>query len=107
MRDIDNQIEQYQSKIAQSQIKINKYQSEINDIDKNLAIIEKNLSRRNELLKKRVVDMYKGGDLQYINVLLNTTDMWSFLSQAFYVKKLIDDDSNLINKINCKNGFIK
>ncbi len=99
LHQIDSQIDRYQSKIAQSQIQISKYQNEINDIDKNIALIEQNLARRNELLRKRVVDMYKGGDLQFINVLLDTTDMWSFLTQSFYIKKMINYDSNLINQI--------
>ncbi|MBQ7256846.1 MAG: peptidoglycan DD-metalloendopeptidase family protein [Abditibacteriota bacterium] len=99
LHSIDSQIDRYQSRIAQSQIQISKYQNEIDDIDKNLAMIEQNLNRREELLRKRVVDMYKGGDLQFINVLLNTTDMWSFLTQSYYIKKLINYDSNLINQI--------
>ncbi|MBQ0105146.1 MAG: hypothetical protein KBT47_03815, partial [Armatimonadetes bacterium] len=99
LRSIDRQIESYQSKIAKSQLQIGKYQSEIKDIDKNLAMIEKNLNRRNKLLRDRVSDMYKGGDLQYINVLLDTTDMWSFLTQSYYIKKLIEYDSKLISEI--------
>lgn len=99
LKDIDDQLEAYQSKIAKSQIEIKKYQHEIDDIDKNISMIEKNLERRNKLLRDRVVDMYKGGDMQYINVLLNTTDMWSFLTQSFYVKKLIEYDTQLIEGI--------
>lgn len=99
LKDIDDQLEAYQSKIAKGQIEIKKYQHEIDDIDKNISMIEKNLERRNKLLRARVVDMYKGGDMQYINVLLNTTDMWSFLTQSFYVKKLIEYDTQLIEGI--------
>lgn len=99
LKSIDNQIDSYQSKIAKGQIVIGKYENEVKAIDKNIAMIEKNLNRRNKLLKDRVVDMYKGGDMQYVNVLLNTTDMWSFLTQSFYIKKLIEYDTKLIEDI--------
>jgi len=100
LRVTDDKIESMQSKIARSQIKIAGYESDISIIDKNLVLIQKNLDRRKGLLRKRVVDIYKGGDLQYVNVLLDTTDMWSFLTQSFYLKKMIDYDTDLIKEIN-------
>lgn len=96
----DDILESAQSKIAKSQLKIAAAKSELDIIESQLKITENNLARRNNLLRGRIVDIYQGGDLDYINVFLNTTDMWTFVTQSYYIKKMIEYDTSLIKEIN-------
>ena len=95
----DSKLETAQSKIARVQLRIAASNTELDAINSKLKVAEKNLTRRENLLKRRIVDIYEGGDLDYLNVFLNSTDMWSFVTQSYYIKKIIEYDAKLVKDI--------
>jgi len=57
------------------------------------------LRKQNSLLSGRIADMYSGERLSYVNVLLNSSDIWTLLSRAYYVEQIIAADVRLIQDI--------
>lgn len=57
------------------------------------------LKRQNELLADRLADMYAGEQITYLNVLLGSTDMWTLLTRAYYIERIIASDVRLIRDI--------
>jgi len=91
--------------VAQGIVSRNKLQlldarSDLAVTNARLARTQKQLHRRRSLLRTRVVDIYEGEDLNYANVVLGSADMWSFLTRAYYLKKILDSDTTLIGEIN-------
>ncbi|MBP5273688.1 MAG: peptidoglycan DD-metalloendopeptidase family protein [Abditibacteriota bacterium] len=107
LRQHDKQLEQAQSQVARSQIKLAQARTELEAVDSRLEIAQKNLDRREALLRRRIVDIYEGGDIDYLNVFLNTTDMWDFVTHTYYIKKMIEYDSHLIKQIKLERNNIR
>jgi murein DD-endopeptidase MepM/ murein hydrolase activator NlpD len=46
-----------------------------------------------------VVDIYEGDDLNYADVVLGSTDMWTFLTRGYYLQQILKGDTVLIGQI--------
>ncbi len=107
LREHDKQLEKAQSEVAKSQLRLAKETTELEAINSRLDIASHNLDRREKLLRRRIIDIYEGGDIDYLNVFLNTTDMWDFVTHTYYIKKMIEYDSHLIREIKVERNNIQ
>ena len=57
------------------------------------------MNRRQDLLSRRIVDIYQGEDLNYVDVVLGATNMWTFLSRSYYLQQILKSDTTLISQI--------
>ena len=96
---VEKRLETAQTKLASNKLKLLGAQSDLRSTTVRLQRSKRMLKRRQNLLSKRVVDMYKGEDLSYFNVILGSSDMWSFLSNTYYLQQMIKSDTQLINQI--------
>jgi murein DD-endopeptidase MepM/ murein hydrolase activator NlpD len=88
-----------QTKLAKNQVRLENAQQELAITVQRLERAKRQLMRRQNLLTKRVIDIYEGEDVNYLNVLLGSTDMWSFLTRAYYLKQILRADTELIDQI--------
>lgn len=100
-------LEAAQDNLARNKLRLLDAQSDLDATMKRLARTRKQLARRRALLARRVVDIYEGEDLGYLNVLLGATDMWTFLTRAYYVKRILDSDTRLIAQIRADEAAIE
>ena len=54
---------------------------------------------KNGLLERRLVNTYKAGQTQYLDVLLSSEDIIDFISKYYYIGKMIEYDESLINSV--------
>lgn len=95
----ESKLEEAQTGLAQNKIKLYDAQTELNETIRRLERTKKQLARRRDLLSKRVVGIYEGESLGYLNVVLGASDMWTFLSRAYYLQRVLDSDTRLIRQI--------
>lgn len=96
---VEVQLEHTQSSLASNQLKLQDAKIVLQRIVDRLEKTKKQLERRQQLLQRRVVDIYEGDDIQYLNVVLGSTDMWTFLTRAYYLQAILDSDAKLIAQI--------
>ena len=48
-----------------------------------------NMNIKNGLLERRLVNTYKAGQTQYLDVLLSSEDIIDFISKYYYIGKMI------------------
>ncbi len=101
------QLEAAQDNLARNKLRLLDAQTDLQATMKRLARTRKQLARRRALLSRRVVDIYEGEDLGYLNVLLGATDMWTFLTRAYYIKRILDSDAQLIAEIKADEAAIE
>lgn len=106
MTEIQRQVDELDSKISDYQTEINDLTSQIDDISKNIDLTQQELTRtenelkeKEELLETRLVASYKAGDTTYLDVLLSSDSLTSFLSNYYLVEQISENDSKLINTI--------
>ncbi|HEY3298860.1 MAG TPA: hypothetical protein VGK34_09415, partial [Armatimonadota bacterium] len=63
-----------------------------------LIVIEKRLSKRNDLMAARLVSDYKRGNSGYLNVLLGAADFSDLMSRSYVVRKIVENDVDLMNE---------
>lgn len=95
----ESKLELAQSGLAQNTLKLMGAESELRNTIRRLAQTRKQLARRRELLRRRVVGIYEGENLGYLNVVLGASDMWTFLTRAYYLQRILNSDTQLIGEI--------
>lgn len=85
------------------------YDQKQNALDETVARLEENslklletqrdLEKKHKILEKRVRDIYINGQISYIDVLFGAKDFSDFLTRMDLLKRVISQDSNLVNEV--------
>ena len=60
-------------------------------------VINRLLGNKEEMLEKRLVASYKAGETSYLDVLLTSDSLTSFLSNYYFIEQINQYDSELID----------
>lgn len=71
-----------------------------------LAKAEKNLVERNEILKRRIRDIYKNGQISYLEVLLGAADFRDFTTRVDLLQRVLSQDVALITKVKAERELV-
>ena len=96
---IEDKLDTAQDRLTDNKMALQDAQAVLEATVKRLDITKKQLARRETLLKTRIVDIYEGEDLNYLDVVLGATNMWTFLSRAYYLQRILSSDTALITQI--------
>lgn len=96
---VQSKLEDSQDRLNSNKIKLFDAQTDLASTVHRLAVTKRNLERHQELLRRRVVEIYEGDDLNYADVVLGSTNMWTFLSRAYYLQRILNADTTLIDQI--------
>ena len=90
VQELDDSINDYQNKYNELQSQIASLEVEISSTQNDLTKTEQEYARKENLLKKRVVALYEGGETTYLDVLLSSKNL---------LEQIIEFDSNLLNEL--------
>ena len=79
-----------QQRILEGQIRAN---------ERALAIKQKEFDNTREIYKKRLRDIYENGQVNYLDVLLGSTDFRDFSSRMYLLQRIIRRDTRLIDTL--------
>ncbi len=65
----------------------------------NIEILSKEYLEKKEIFEKRLVAMYKAGDTNYLDVILDSSSIVEFISNYYLVSELVESDTNLIDLV--------
>lgn len=71
-----------------------------------LAKVEKNLAERSQILNKRMRDIYKNGQVNYLDVLFGATDFADFTTRAELLKRVVNLDINLVAQVKAERELV-
>lgn len=93
--------------LSKNKIQLTNAENDLRVTKARLARTIKQLARRKELLARRVVDIYEGEDVNYLDVILGSSDMWTLLTRAYYFQRILNADTTLIKGINADKKSIE
>lgn len=106
MSSIQKEVEELNSQILSYENEINDLSGKIDETTKNIDTMQlelnkkqKELEEKQELLEKRLVASYKAGNTSYLDVLLTSESLTSFLSNYYLIEQLAESDTKLIETI--------
>lgn len=65
----------------------------------NIEILSKEYLEKKEIFEKRLVAMYKAGDTNYLDVILDSSSIVEFISNYYLISELVESDTNLIDLV--------
>ena len=95
----ERKLESAQTRVSHVKLRLECAQERLRITNERLRTAKRQLARRKKLLSNRAVDIYEGESLTYANVLLGSTDMWTFLTRAHDIQQIVDSDVELIQQI--------
>ena len=97
--ELNLQISTYESEIEELNDKIDKLEDSISDKEEEIKKLEEETKQRQELLVNRLVAMYEMGQTSYLDVLLASEDMTSFLSNYYRIQEIAEADQEIIDSV--------
>ena len=96
---LNTQISDLNSKISDLEIEIDDLNKTIDDKTSEISEREKKIEDSEELLKKRLVALYKSGGISYLDVLLSADSYLDMLTSYSAISQIVDADTRLITSI--------
>lgn len=108
------QIQELGDKITEYENQYNDLKNQVAEMEKNIEVIDADIDkvqaeydRKENLLKKRMVALYKAGDATYLDVLLSSSSIVDFLSKYYMLEKIIDYDTDLMKELEVEKNSIE
>lgn len=100
---LEDKIAEYQAQLDDVNGKYEQVQTEVNDAEANLTKIQNEYKDKDELLKNRLVALYKSGYTDnYLSVVLGAEDPLDFISKYYWVQRIAEYDSQQIDEVEKK-----
>lgn len=99
---LQDRIIEYEKQLAEVNAKYQQIQEQVKQAENQLNKIQEIYTRKDKLLKDRLVTMYKRGSTNYIDVLLNSRNIIEFISNYYMVQVITKYDSQELKEINDK-----
>ena len=99
IQSLNDKIQGYQTELDKVNAEYNDYSDKIQRTETELTNIQEKYNRKNELFKKRLVALYKRGNLSYLDVLLSSTNIVDFVSNYFIVQEIAEYDSEDLKEL--------
>ena len=96
---LDEKIENSQKELEELNTKIDDLLVQIDEVESKLNLAEEQYNKRKDLLEERLVQMYKAGDIQYLEVILSSKSISDFLSNYFLITELANYDTELLESV--------
>ena len=107
LEELSQEISDRQTEIEEielQEVELNKY---IKETEAELAKLKEQYAKQEKALKSRLVAMYKVGNVEYLDVLLNSKSFSQFLSNYYYISIIAQTDTNLLNSVEEKRDSIQ
>lgn len=96
---LDDEILQYETDLNKYETQLSKLQTSIDEAIEKIDLVQEDYQTREEILRERLVEMYKAGDVTYLEVLLSSNSLTEFISSYFLMRQLVEYDNKLIEQV--------
>ena len=104
---VEGKLDNAQERLTSNNIKLFDARTDLGITTQRLEVTKRQLIRRQTLLTRRIVDIYEGEDLNYVDVVLGSVNMWTFLSRAYYLQQILKADTSLISQVRALKASIE
>ncbi|HWQ70715.1 MAG TPA: peptidoglycan DD-metalloendopeptidase family protein [Desulfitobacteriaceae bacterium] len=99
LKDLQDQIKASNQVLSAKQAEYSQTKAEINTVEKELEQNQKDLDTRREVLGLRIKGIYEDGQISYLSLLFESSDLGDFISRIEYLSTLIANDKKLLADI--------
>ena len=99
IQNLEERLEEQQKSLDEVNAKYGEIQQKVNDTQEKLDIIQEEYNKKDEMLRKRLVALYKSGTMTYLDVLFNSKNIIDFVSRFYVIQRIAEYDSKTINEL--------
>ncbi len=99
LEELNDELDTLNNEIMNLQNQLDTLNNSISEKESEIEVKQAELDEKQELLKKRLVAMYKTGGIKYLDVLLGATSYADMLASFDALERIADADTKLINKV--------
>ena len=99
IQNLEERLEEQQKSLDEVNAKYGEIQQKVNDTQEKLNIIQEEYNKKDEMLRKRLVALYKSGTMTYLDVLFNSKNIIDFVSRFYVIQRIAEYDSKTINEL--------
>lgn len=97
--ELDDKISNYEGEIAKLNAKINKLKKSIATNETEIKKLEKEFKEKEEAFIERMVAIYEAGQTTYLDLLLSSDSVVSFISNYYMINELAEADKAMMDSI--------
>ena len=99
LQKMDDKIREYQNTLDQVNSQYQELQQKVSESEAQLADVQEKYDKKLNLLKKRLVTIYKHGETKYLDVIMNSRNIIDFVSKYYAVQKIAEMDTKTISEL--------
>lgn len=96
-RSVVQKLDKLQKRSVELDNREGQLQTSLKDNGKQLAMKQEELKERKVIYRKRLIDIYKSGQINYLDVLLGAEDFGDFISRMYLLDKVVHQDIDMLN----------
>ena len=99
LQEMDDKINEYQATLDQVNSQYEELQQKVAESEAQLQEAQEKYDKKLNLLKSRLVAIYKNGETKYLDVLMNSKSIIDFVSKYYAIQRIAEIDSQTINEL--------
>lgn len=107
IKDLDVKIYDYEKEIDELNTKISKLKTSISANETEIKKLEKEYEEKEEAFIERMVAIYEAGQTTYLDLLLSSDDIVSFISNYYMINELAEADNAMLDSIEAQQKKIE
>lgn len=97
---IENQLSKANAELKVAADNLNNVQSQIDECQVEIAVAEKRLAANMKIYGQRLRDIFKNGQMNYLDVLIGAADFNDFSSRMELLQRIVKKDLEILDQIN-------
>ena len=107
IEELDQKIEDSENELNQLNEQVQSLKEEISAVETELAEVTEKYEAQKEIFEKRVVALYETGEVSYLDILLNSSSIYEFVSSYYVISEIAEADNDLLTSIGDKKDEIE
>lgn len=99
LQEMDDKINEYQATLDQVNRQYEELQQKVAESEAQLQEAQEKYEKKLNLLKSRLVAIYKNGETRYLDVLMNSKSIIDFVSKYYAIQRIAEIDSQTIDEL--------
>ncbi len=99
LQEMDDRINEYQATLDQVNSQYEELQQKVAESEAQLQEAQEKYDKKLNLLKSRLVAIYKNGETKYLDVLMNSKSIIDFVSKYYAIQRIAEIDSQTIDEL--------
>lgn len=99
LQEMDDKINEYQATLDQVNSQYEELQQKVAESEAQLQEAQEKYEKKLNLLKSRLVAIYKNGETRYLDVLMNSKSIIDFVSKYYAIQRIAEIDSQTIDEL--------